>query len=965
MPSSSDERGESYIARPTPVEAAESTVEAPKALDFRGQKRVNPEDLTEGGPTMSIETTAAPPAFTAAPPPLTPIIVATGSDDPSVADTETTHLLDAVDAPPGSRAVVYLRVSSKGQVNTDYDPEGISIPAQRLACQRKAEQLGVSIVSEYIEPGRSATEMTKRIAFQQMLERIRRERDVDYVIVYKLSRFARNRIDDAVVMADLQKRGVQLISATEQIDATPVGQLMHGILAAFNEYRSREDGADIAYKMAQKARNGGTLGRAPLGYLNVTENVEGRKVNTVATDPERAPFVKLAFELYATGSYTFQDIADELKDRGLLTRATSRRPAGPVSDTKIQQMLRDRYYIGEIAYKDEIFKGRHEPLIEPSLFDLVQGVLESRGLSGERRRRYTHYLKGSLWCGHCRLERNVNRRLIQQRTVGRHGGEYWYFFCMGSQDGTCDAPFANVDNIEAAVEEHYKQIELSAEFIQLVRDNIEQTLRDEANAEHLRRSQLEDRLKALQAKEDNLLDLAADASLPSERIRQRLRELGREREAVIDQLNAATADLNAGRDAIEAFLTLLTDVRALYLDSSDETRRLLNQAIFNNLYVAHDDIIGDDVKQPLRELLAAQRGWRTLSDGLPRVAAEHAAQAEYAHHRGIQQEETALTGGLSGSDLSGLTAVVLTGINEDSDSSKTLMVDLRGFEPLTSSLRTKRATNCATGPEFLNTITLPRPSRALRAGSAGGALRQQAPDVVFDLGVVGENRTRRGGSLRRAAGVEGCRGTALGFALDRLFDGGPAQRLAGVDLVQNRGSARPGGCGEGAREFAGRPGGASIGELELGDDGGSGLDPSDGNGRRRGRASGTTRHRGHAAEDDRCDEKCRDTRDQHDGRAGGRREPTAGPGRRDSEDGDDGRREADTAADASAVFGRGDARRADLASSLDQLAAFALEAQLLLLVLDLTSQLLLGQSRAGRELDTHLPRRLSGLREHA
>jgi len=45
-------------------------VEAPKALDFRGQKRVNPEDLTEGEPTMSIETTAAPPAFTTAAPPL-------------------------------------------------------------------------------------------------------------------------------------------------------------------------------------------------------------------------------------------------------------------------------------------------------------------------------------------------------------------------------------------------------------------------------------------------------------------------------------------------------------------------------------------------------------------------------------------------------------------------------------------------------------------------------------------------------------------------------------------------------------------------------------------------------------------------------------------------------------------------------------------------------------------------------
>lgn len=147
-----------------------------------------------------------------------------------------THLDDS--APAGSRAVLYLRVSSKGQVNTDYDPEGISIPAQRESCLRKVEQLGLTVVTEYIEPGRSATEMTKRVAFQEMLRRVRADRDVDYIVVYKLSRFARNRTDDAVVMADLKMRGVTLISATESIDASPVGQLMHGLLAAFNEYRS-------------------------------------------------------------------------------------------------------------------------------------------------------------------------------------------------------------------------------------------------------------------------------------------------------------------------------------------------------------------------------------------------------------------------------------------------------------------------------------------------------------------------------------------------------------------------------------------------------------------------------------------------------------------------------------------------------------------------------------------------------
>src|SRR3954469_7462438 len=86
------------------------------------------------------------------------------------------------------RALLYLRVSTASQVNTDYDPEGISIPAQRKSCERKAAKTASDIIAEYVEPGRSATNMDRRPVFQAMMNRIQTERDVDYIIVYKLSR---------------------------------------------------------------------------------------------------------------------------------------------------------------------------------------------------------------------------------------------------------------------------------------------------------------------------------------------------------------------------------------------------------------------------------------------------------------------------------------------------------------------------------------------------------------------------------------------------------------------------------------------------------------------------------------------------------------------------------------------------------------------------------------------------------
>src|SRR3546814_11898540 len=101
---------------------------------------------------MSAESTFST-VFTAAPPPLSyiaPVLTHEESDEPI-----TEHVLASADAPPGSRAVIYLRVSSKGQVNTAYDPEGISITAQRVACPSKADHLDLTIMREYVDTGRS------------------------------------------------------------------------------------------------------------------------------------------------------------------------------------------------------------------------------------------------------------------------------------------------------------------------------------------------------------------------------------------------------------------------------------------------------------------------------------------------------------------------------------------------------------------------------------------------------------------------------------------------------------------------------------------------------------------------------------------------------------------------------------------------------------------------------------------
>ena len=576
-----------------------------------------------------------------------------------------------------ARAVLYLRVSTPSQVRTDYDPEGISIPAQRKSCERRAAQMGnVLVVDEYVEPGRSGTSMDKRPAFQAMLERIKARRDVDYVIVYKLSRLNRNRVDDAFVLMQLRKYKATLVSATESIDETPVGQLMHGILAAFNEFRSAEDGADIKEKMGEKAKRGGTLGRAPIGYMNVRTRYEGRELRTVDVDPERAPFVREAFELYATGDYTLERLVDELTKRGLRTRP-GRYPAGPVSDAKLSSLLRDRYYLGYVSYKGEEFPGRHQPLVPLELFEQVQLILEGKRIAGERDRVHRHYLKGSLWCWRCHVA-GVDHRMMLAAARG-NGGQYFYFVCAGRQQHGCQTSYMPTDIVEEKVIEHLGGMQFSAEFVELVRRELQATLADQQHSSHLLRTQLKTELARLDVQEANLVDLLADGSLPSNRAKQKLHDLLARRATLTAELDTLDGDLTAGADLLESALQVLVDPRQLYRLLSNEHRRQFLQAVFTRLYVDDQGIVEDEFREPFDELVPSYRAW----SGVTSPSAQTRAGGKKQH--GSRQDACSRDQG----PLTDLLEAVAFG----NGSGKAAMVELWGIEPQTPSMPWKCSAN--------------------------------------------------------------------------------------------------------------------------------------------------------------------------------------------------------------------------------------------------------------------------------
>jgi site-specific DNA recombinase len=492
----------------------------------------------------------------------------------------------AVSPDEGTTAVIYLRVSSSGQL-TGRSKEGYSIEGQREACERHAERLGARVVGEYVEPGKTATNI-RRPALQQMLSDLAQLRPT-YVIFYDLSRVAREELDAFWLLAEIKRHGAKLESTLEHIADDDTGMLIYTILAGVNAHRSRSDGKKVKMGLDRKFADGGTHGVAPIGYLNIREIIEGREVRSVAIDPERAELVQLGFEAFATGEYSVTTLHTMLDEIGLRTRPTEKRPAKALSRNGIYKMLRDDYYIGMVTRAGAKREGRHEGIIDRSVFEKVQRTLTAHRLSGDRTKKHAHYLKGSIFCGCC------GRRLVFGRHRG-NGGVYEYFSCLSYQARrpSCGAGHMPVDAVERAIERYYHSIELTPAETGDIRRGLREQIGARVEVARKQSEQHKRKLRDLQNEQQKLLQLFYRGSVDEDVLQGEQERIEAERAQAQRWLTTATHEADEAREALDEALSLIQSCHATYLAGDYETRRLMNQAIFTQLLVRADSLEAEE-----------------------------------------------------------------------------------------------------------------------------------------------------------------------------------------------------------------------------------------------------------------------------------------------------------------------------------------------------------------------------------
>ena len=502
-------------------------------------------------------------------------------------------------------AVLYLRVSTKEQAQRGGEAEGFSLPAQREAGQRQAEALGAVIVEEFADRGESGTTM-RRPELQRMLAYVN-ENQVSYVIVHKFDRLARNLADDVTITLALKTAGARVVSCSETVDVeTPTGEFMRTILSGMAAFYSRNLALEVVKGSTQKAKIGGTIGKAPLGYLNVRRVENGRELRTVEIDPVRGPLMKWAFQTYATGEWSVQRLLDELTRRGLETSPTANRPSRPLYHSHLHKLLRHPYYKGIVRYRGVEYDGRHEPLVDAQTWQRVQDILDAHNQGGDRPRIHNHYLKGTVFCGKQDDSGAVcGSRLIVTHARSRSGRIYPYFVCSSRHNKRTGCTFKAIliDQVEDELIDHYAEHQLTP----AERDALQEAfatelakLREETDAEQAQLRKLQRRLLDERAK---LLQAHYAEVIPLDLLRSEQDRIADALGHIEQKLSATDVEHEHIDAALKAALALATDIQAAYRSAPDSVRRKVNQQFFKQVFVEEDGELSSILAEPFDVLL--------------------------------------------------------------------------------------------------------------------------------------------------------------------------------------------------------------------------------------------------------------------------------------------------------------------------------------------------------------------------
>ncbi|RHM97145.1 recombinase family protein [Dielma fastidiosa] len=426
-----------------------------------------------------------------------------------------------------------------GRFSTDRQREE-SIEAQEIAIRNFCKQNNISLIAFYADRGLSGTN-DNREQFQNMLDDADKG-GVDYVIVHKLDRFARNRYDSVIVRKRLADHGVKLLSVLERVnDDSPEDIILLSVLEGMSEYYSKNLSREVKkgmYRNVEKGiYNGGFL---PYGYKVNVNN----ETHFVEIDENEAAIVREIYSLYLENN-GYVTIANKLNERGLKTKRGNIWTADTIGKLLKNEKYKGTYFHG----KTKVIKnGRRQKVIKNKDWkqeETYPVIIDAEIWEAAKRRRTMNKPKGGkkheyLLVGYAKCKK-CGANYIGSSSAPYNDHVYRFYTCSRHNRKKCDAKIINADMLETIVIDFIKEKFFESESLdQYINDCIKLLNTDINNDDKIEAINKE--IKSCTKKLDRLVELYIDDNISQEKYCDKKNELDCRVKSLEHELNLITID---------------------------------------------------------------------------------------------------------------------------------------------------------------------------------------------------------------------------------------------------------------------------------------------------------------------------------------------------------------------------------------------------------------------------------------
>ena len=448
-------------------------------------------------------------------------------------------------------AVFYGRYSSDKQTEQ-------SIEGQLRACKEYADRNNIIIVDEYIDRAMTGKNYN-RTAFQKMLKDSYKKA-WNYVLVYRIDRFGRNKYEIAINKHTLKDNGVKVLSAMENIPDTPEGVILESLLEGMAEYYSIE--------LAQKVRRGQNESRIK-GQFTGGDMIYGYYVKDkkVYIEETEANFVRELFQRYLNGEFV-KDIIDDFNNRGILNHGRLFRK------TTVYSMLRNEKYIGILRHGDEIFKNIYPPILEEDIFNLVRTKIKGNAY-GKHDLKDAYILKSKVFCGYC------GHSIVAETGQSHTGKLFKYYKCLGrKQSKNCQNKTIQKELIEQLVYDSIINALNNKENLDRVIDKLCETNESENNTNLVIENLLREQTN-ISKSISNLID-CMEKGIVSNSTKQRLEDLER-------KLTNIETNIAIEKSKVKVQITK-DDIKKYIFKALNQQKQSMIKILVNKIIVFNDKI---------------------------------------------------------------------------------------------------------------------------------------------------------------------------------------------------------------------------------------------------------------------------------------------------------------------------------------------------------------------------------------